>query len=79
MKQKVENSSVQIKTPAAVFQQLDQSLVDVVCPHPGCEENAFAPAPRAEKKITVTRSAALFGDYSKVHCPEGHKAFVHYC
>jgi hypothetical protein len=56
-----------------------QDLEEVTCPHPGCERTATAPAPDAGREITVTRSAALFGDYERVRCPEGHKVFVHYC
>lgn len=57
----------------------DRNLVDVVCPHPGCEETVSATAPDSDMEITVTRSAALFGDYEKVRCPDGHKVFVHHC
>ena len=56
-----------------------QDLVEVTCPHPNCERTATAPAPDAGREITVTRSAALFGDYEKVRCPEEHKVFVHNC
>lgn len=51
----------------------------VVCPHPGCEESATAPVRAFDGKIVVTRSAALFGEYDRLHCPAGHKVFVHYC
>jgi hypothetical protein len=56
-----------------------QNLIEVECPHPDCKETAVAPASDTEAKIKVTRSAALLGDYEKVHCSAGHKAFVHYC
>lgn len=56
-----------------------QDLVEVTCPHPDCERTANTAAPDAGSELTVTRSAALFGDYEKVHCPAGHEVFVHYC
>ncbi|WP_228842317.1 hypothetical protein [Halococcus agarilyticus] len=56
-----------------------QDLVEVTCPHPDCGRTATAPTPDAGREITVTRSAALVGEYEKVHCPAGHKVFVHYC
>jgi hypothetical protein len=56
-----------------------QDLMEVTCPHPGCEQTATALAPDAGAEITMTRRTALFGDYEKVCCPERHKGFVHYC
>ncbi|WP_049995831.1 hypothetical protein [Halococcus sediminicola] len=56
-----------------------QDMVEAMCPHPDCGLTTTAPAPDVGTKITVTRSAALFGDYEKMRCPEGHKIFVHYC
>ena len=57
----------------------DRSVVAVTCPHPNCERVANTTAPDAGTELTVTRSAALFGDYERVRCPEGHKVFVHRC
>ena len=57
----------------------DRNVVVVTCPHPNCEQVANTTAPDAGTELTVTRSAALFGDYERVRCPEGHKVFVHRC
>jgi hypothetical protein len=57
----------------------ERSVVTVACPHPNCGRVATAAAPDAETELTVTRSAALFGDYEEVPCPAGHKVFVHHC